>query len=395
MVEIEYKRNVYVMAIYGFLRGYGGSTFNTLFPLYMVYLGYKLSDIGGIATISNFFLIFILPVFGIVSDSYGRKPVIILTGVALASSLLLVGISPEYLILLTAYFLRRFSLRGGQPARGALVAESVAPEAMGAAFGLVTSSVLATRVFVPSLAGYIADTSGYQLAFLIGFISVSIGVGIFTVFGVETFKGIGRISLSKALNDLKLRKNIRWLYTSIILDRFGWSLWFPILNAYIGSIYGLPATSVGILNSIMYGVMMISQYVVGRWIDKAGYLKGLIYSEVLAVLAALILSITGYIEFLIAGLILTGLSVSFWTPSYNKAVSVNTEEEYRATEYSKMNMFRSIASVPAPYLGGYLYDYVDIRLPFLLSSIFFLITTFIFYKTYRKRERHFTLIQSI
>ena len=380
------RRNIYIMTVYGFLRGFGGSTFNTLFPLYMVYLGYRLSDIGGLATISNLILLFLIPLFGIISDSYGRKPVIILTGVALAMSLLLVGLSPEYLVLLTAYVLRRFSMRGGQPARGALIAESVPPEMMGAAFGLVTSSVIATRVFIPSLSGYIADTVGYEPAFLLGFATVSIGVGIFTVFGVETFRGSGRLSLSKALNDLKLRRGLGWLYLSIIFDRFGWSLWFPILNAYIGDIYGLSATTVGILNSAMYGVMMISQYLIGRWIDRVGFLKGLIISEVIAVFAALALSVTGYIEFLLAGLILTGLSISFWTPSYNKAISIHTEEEYRATEYSKMNMLRSIAAVPAPYLGGYLYDYIDVRLPFTLSAIFFTITTLIFYKTYKKRR---------
>ncbi len=380
------RRNIYIMTVYGFLRGFGGSTFNTLFPLYMVYLGYRLSDIGGLATISNLILLFLIPLFGIISDSYGRKPVIILTGVALAMSLLLVGLSPEYLVLLTAYVLRRFSMRGGQPARGALIAESVPPEMMGAAFGLVTSSVIATRVFIPSLSGYIADTVGYEPAFLLGFAMVSIGVGIFTVFGVETYRGSGRLSLSKALNDLKLRKGLGWLYLSIIFDRFGWSLWFPILNAYIGDIYGLSATTVGILNSAMYGVMMMSQYFIGRWIDRVGFLKGLIISEVIAVFAALALSVTGYIEFLLAGLILTGLSISFWTPSYNKAISIHTEEEYRATEYSKMNMLRSIAAVPAPYLGGYLYDYIDVRLPFTLSAIFFTITTLIFYKTYRREK---------
>jgi len=379
------RRNIYIMTVYGFLRGFGGSTFNTLFPLYMVYLGYRMSDIGGLATISNIVLLFLIPLFGVISDSYGRKPVIILTGVALASSLLLVGLSPEYLVLLTAYILRRFSMRGGQPARGALIAESVPPEMMGAAFGLVTSSVIATRVFIPSLSGYIADTLGYEPAFILGFIMVSIGVGIFTIFGIETYRGSGRLSLSKALNDLKLRRGLGWLYLSIIFDRFGWSLWFPILNAYIGDIYGLNATAVGILNSAMYGTMMISQYFIGRWIDKVGFLKGLIISEVVAVFGALALSITGYIEFLLAGLIMTGLSISFWTPSYNKAISIYTEEEYRATEYSKMNMLRSIAAVPAPYLGGYLYDYIDVRLPFTLSAIFFTITTLIFYKTYRKQ----------
>ena len=380
----RFNRNVYIMAIFGFLRGYGGSTFNTLFPLYMVYLGYRISDIGGIATISNFILLFILPIFGIISDSYGRKPVIILAAITLALSLFIVGFTQEYLLLLIAYLLRRFSMRGGQPARGALVAESVTPEAMGAAFGLVSSAILATRVFVPSLSGYIADTSGYEAAFLVGFVMVLLGIMVFVMYGEETLRERRSVDLDRVLEDLRFRRELFWLYLSIIFDRFGWSLWFPILNAYIGTMYGLSATMVGILNSVMYGTRMFSQYFIGKWVDKFGYIKGLLYSEVLAVISAILLSITGYMEFLVAGLILTGLSISFWNPAYNKAVSLNTREEYRATEYSKMNMLRSISSVPAPYIGGYLYDYVNPGLPFLLSSIFFGVTTIIFYKVSRR-----------
>lgn len=89
--------------------------------------------------------------------------------------------------------------------------------------------------------------------------------------------------------------------------------------------------------------------------------------------------------FLIAGLVFTGMSISFWNPAYNKAVSIHTEGDYRATEYSKLNMFRAIASVPAPYIGGYLYDHIDFRLPFLQSSIFFTITAAMFYKLAREK----------
>jgi len=48
-------------------------------------------------------------------------------------------------------------------------------------------------------------------------------------------------------------------------------------------------------------------------------------------------------------------------------------------EYSKVN-----SGGTSTIFGGYLYDYLDVRLPFTLSAIFFTITTLIFYKTYRE-----------
>jgi len=384
---IEAKRNIHVLAIYGFLRGVGSSIFNTLFPLYLVYLGYQLSNIGELATTANLLIIFIIPFLGILSDTYGRKPFIILTGAAMSIGLLIVGLTPQYIFLLMAYTLMRFSFRGGQPVRGALLAESVSHEMLGAAVGLVTSMFFLARVFAPSLAGYLADTTGYKTTFLLGALIVFIGVSTFTIYGVETHsKKKDKISISRILSDLKPRRNFTWLYISSLTDRIGWSLWFPLLNAYIGKGFGLTATQVGLLNSLMFSVNMFTQYLFGRWIDRVGYMKGLIASETAAAMAAASLSITGNINFLVSGMMLSGLSVSLWIPSYNKAVSLNSEEDYRAVEFSKLNMFRSLAAVPAPYIGGYLYDYIDPRLPFTLSCVMFILTTIIFYIVWRKRS---------
>ncbi len=364
----------------------GTSIFNTLFPLYLVTLGYQLSKIGELATVSNFLIIFILPFLGLLSDYYGRKPFIVLTGVTMALGLFIVGFTPEYIFLVAAYTLLRFSFRGGQPVRGALIAESVSKEMLGAAVGIVTSSFFIARVFMPSLAGVLADTTGYPPTFLLGGVIVVIGTTVFLVYGVETYRGRrDKLDLGSVWEALKPRKGFNWLYITTLVDRIGWSLWFPLLNAYIGKEFGLSATEVGILNSLMYTVILFTEYLMGRWIDKTGYFRGLIISEVTAAVAALALGVTGSIYFLIAGMMLAGLAVSIWIPSYNKAVSLNSRREYRAVEFSKINTFRAIAAVPAPYIGGYLYDYIDPSYPFIISSILFLVTSIMFYYVKKRR----------
>jgi len=379
-------RNIPILSIYGFLRGVGSSIFNTLFPLYLVTLGYQLSKIGEIASVSNFLIIFLVPFLGILSDYYGRKPFVVLTGYALAMGLFIVGLTPEYIFLVAAYTLIRFSFRGGQPVRGALIAESVSFKRLGAAVGIVTSSFFIARVFVPSLAGLMADTAGYPPTFLLGGFIVVIGATIFLVYGVETYQGRrDKLDLASVIRDLKPRKNFNWLYITTLIDRLGWSLWFPLLNAYIGKEFGLSATEVGFLNSLMFTVLLLTQYLMGRWIDKVGYFRGLILSEAIAALAGFTLGFTGSMYLLIAGMLITGMAMSLWIPSYNKAVSLNSEKEYRAVEFSKINTYRAIAAIPAPYIGGYLYDYVDPRLPFMISSVLFIITTAIFYYVWRRR----------
>ena len=339
-----------------------------------------MSGIGEITTLSSFIAVFSIPFLGLLTDYYGRKPFIILTGIAMALGLFITGYTASYILLVVAYALIRFAFLGGQPARGAMTAESVSKETIGEAFGIVTSSFFIARVFMPSISGILADSIGYDPTFLFGGLIVALGVVFFWIYSVETFHGKREIiSWKKLLDALKPKKTLSWLYITTILDRFSWSLWLPLLNAFIGDAYGLSATEVGFLNSIMYSTTLATQYLTGKWIDRIGYLRGLILSESVGALSAITLGITRSIYLLAIGIIATGLSISLWIPSYNKAVSINSEKEYRALEYSKVNAYRAMIAIPAPYIGGYLYDYVNQSLPFAISSILLFLTTGLFY----------------
>ena len=381
----RYNRNVYVLSAYSFLRGVGSSIYMTLFPLYLLILGYSMADIGGIATISSLILAFTVPFLGILVDYYGRKPFIIMTGFTMVIAFFLVGYSKLYIMLLAAYTLMNFSFMAGQPARGAMLSESVAKERMGEAFGIVTTSFFISRVFMPSIAGLMADYIGYKDTFIIGGFIILAGVLIFWLKGVETLnKRKIEFSWRNIVDELKPRKNLKWLYLGTISDRFAWALWLPLLNAFICDIYGLSATEVGFLNSIMYLATLVTQYAVGKWVDKIGYLIGLSLSELSGFIAALILGLLHSIGLLTLSLIFIGFSISLWIPSYNNAVSQNTRQEHRAIEYSKINSYRSFAAIPAPYIGGYLYDALSPTVPFMISSIVMIFAISIFYSKARR-----------
>jgi len=338
-----------------------------------------MTDIGIIVTISNLIIAFLIPFLGVLVDYYGRKPFIIFTGLLLAASLYLAGSYKVYWVLILSYSLSIFSFMAGQPARGALLAESVSPERMGEAFGLVTSTFFIGRVLIPPLSGYIADNIGYSNAFYMGSIVALFGSIIFSVYGLETLKERVTPRLNELLNMLKPKRELIWLYIGCMIDRFGWALWMSLLNAYLMDVYEISATGVGLMNSLLGISSMLTQYLAGRLIDKIGYIRGLILSEFTGFIASLFLGSTYIVYGAALALIIVGISISLWTPSYNNAVSLNTRPEYRALEYSKVNSYRVFISVPAPYLGGYLYDMISPSTPFLLSSLVMFTATIFFY----------------
>ncbi len=381
MKHMGLTRNIRILSLYSFLSGVGSSTFFTLFPLYLVSLGYGMSRIGEITTLSSLSVAVPISFLGLFADYYGRKPFIILAGLSLAVSLFVTASTRFYIWFIIAYALNMLSFFGGQSARGAMVAESVSKEKMGEAFGIVVSWFFLARVSIPSVSGVLASLVGYRLTFIFAGVTVLAGTLLFWVGSIETSARKGeKISWGEIASVLKPRKKLTWLYISTVLDRFGWALWSPLLNAFMSQAYGLSTVEVGFLNSIMGFTTLVTQYITGKWIDKIGYIKGLILSEFAGLSSALFLGVLKSVYSLILGVIMVGLSISLWIPSYNKAVSMNSKKEYRVLEYSKINTYRAVAAIPSPYIGGYMYDYLNPTTPFLTSSMLLFLAMMMFYR---------------
>ncbi|MHA1722811.1 MAG: MFS transporter [Candidatus Baldrarchaeia archaeon] len=387
----RYSRNVYILSLYTALVGIGYAVFLTLFPLYLLSLGYSMENLGAINTLANFFVAFIIPFIGTLADHYGRKPLVTLAGLAMATSLLVLGYTKTLPLLIVAYTLMNFSFMAEQPARGAMTAESVTEKQIGGAFGLTITPFFIARSIVPSLSGLMADNLGFNLTFILGGILTSIGVFLFFILSVETLEKEKRkkTSWKKAIEALKPRKDLTWLYIATILDSFAWGMWFTLLNAYIYDVHGLSATNIGFLNTFMFSITFLSQYLAGRWIDKKGYLFGFVITELLGAIATTLLGTTRHITFLFLSLLCIGLSIALWIPSFNNAISLNTEKEQRAREYSKINTYRSFISIPAPYIGGYIYDHISPQTTFLTSTtLLILATTFFYHKLKQETTQH-------
>ena len=119
------QRNITALAVFAFFRGTGVSIFMTLFPLYMIDLGYQVADVGAIATLSSIPCIVLLPLIGILIDWIGRKPIATLTGLTMVLALLTPAFTSLYPFLVLAYAFYFFSFIAGQPSRSALLADSI------------------------------------------------------------------------------------------------------------------------------------------------------------------------------------------------------------------------------------------------------------------------------
>jgi len=362
------KRNIKALAVFAFFRGAGVSTFMTLFPSYMIDLGYNMADIGTVASLSSIPCIALLPFVGILLDSIGRKPIAILTGFTAVFALFIPALTGRYELLILAYALFFFSFIAGQPSRSALLADSI-DEELGTAFAKTFMPFHIARAIFPFAAGYLTEIYSYNPVFLSFSLITVIGTIFFAFYSIEPTRKREKIRLKEELkNAFVLEKSILKLYVFAIVDRFAWQLWFPLLNAHFKEL-GMATSEIGVLNSIASATLFTAATFSGKLIDRIGPIKGLSLSEGIAVLSALLLSLASSRPASVFSVVLIGFSFSLWIPAYNVMIANASSQHQRGKAYSKMNTFRTAVAIPAPQIGGFLYDAFTPSLPFILSII--------------------------
>ena len=184
MKEINWKNNLRIAWIGCFLTGACVSLVLPFMPLFVEELGVEPSQVtfySGIAiSISSVSAAFISPIWGILADKYGRKPMMIRAGIAMTITMGGLAFVPNVFWLLVLRFFNGV-FTGYVPNATALIASQVPKDKSGYALGTITSGVLAGTLSGPFVGGLIAEVFGIRNAFLVVGALVSLAA-ILTIF---------------------------------------------------------------------------------------------------------------------------------------------------------------------------------------------------------------------
>ena len=152
MKEINWKNNLRIAWIGCFLTGACVSLVLPFMPIFVEELGVEPSQVtfySGIAiSISSVSAAFISPIWGILADKYGRKPMMIRAGIAMTITMGGLAFVPNIFWLLVLRFLNGV-FTGYVPNATALIASQVPKDKSGYALGTITSGVLAGTLSGP------------------------------------------------------------------------------------------------------------------------------------------------------------------------------------------------------------------------------------------------------
>jgi len=170
MQEISWKDNLRIAWFGCFLTGASISLVVPFMPIFVEQLGIEGDQVAfysGLAiSVSAISAAFVSPIWGILADKYGRKPMMLRASIAMTLTMGGIAFVPSVFWLLVLRFLNGV-FSGFVPNSTALIASQVPKDQSGYALGTLSTGVVAGTLMGPLIGGLIAENLGMRNVFLL------------------------------------------------------------------------------------------------------------------------------------------------------------------------------------------------------------------------------------
>jgi MFS family permease len=364
------------------LANMGGNMYGPLEALYLKDLGAGIGQIGLFYTVSQVIPLLLQILGGWLSDSIGRLRAIAIgsvVGVLVYVPLILTN-RWEWVLLASALGAVTRSLIG--PSFDAFIADHSAPENRARLFGITQTLFGIVSVVGPVLGGYLVEAINFKGMLMVAAVLYLAATVIRVSMAREASKGQAANPTPLTFKSLKTNLGAMMglilaggLFTWIMItdgvrDIF-FNMSFSFLSVYMQDIARLTISQIGIMNSI-FGVAMMAVMIPAGWLaDKVGERVNIAISFLfLAVSIGMIATIPPASPAWMYGLgwVIAGIGVGLATPAYQSLISKAVPPHLRGVAFGLFSTSLGLVSLPAPVIGGYLWEHVSPQFPFMLTA---------------------------
>jgi DHA1 family multidrug resistance protein-like MFS transporter len=378
MESVSWKKNLYVMFAAEFIVIMGFSFIMPFLPLYIQGLGnFSNSEAAfwsGISMgVSSIALFMSGPIWGVVSDRVGRKPMVLraLFGSAIIQTL--AALAPNIYLFVTLRFIQGL-FSGTVPAASALVASTTPRDRTSYAMGLLMLGVFLGNTIGPSIGGVLGKIVGFQNSFFIagGLLLIA---GLLVLFLVkEKFE---RPIKENSLGDvwrLLSSKAILPLLVTICIIGMSQNVVQPVVTLFIQELNpsGSASTSAGLAFGLLGLTGAASSLIAGRLGRRISLRKILALSCLGAALLTLspIWVTTATQLVILVGCM--GLFQGANTTSTSSLIGLSLPVSQQGIAYGLSQSAASLGNGLGPIIGGGLVSFLGLRYVFAVASGLFL-----------------------
>jgi len=381
MTSESWQRNLYAIFAAEFIVLMGFSFATPFMPLFIQELGTFTNEeaafwAGTSTSASGIAMFFSAPLWGIVADRWGRKPMVLRAMLTGAVILALIGIVPNiyYVIALRS---AQGLLTGTLAAASALVAASTPRNRMPFAMGLLMVAVFAGTSLGPLLGGFMADSVGYKAAFFITGGLIFSGGLVVLLFVKESFERPAKGQSASLISLLRLAKSKEMLPLLLVLCALhaGPQMMTPIISLFIRELdpTGMAATMSGLAFCFMGIVAAISSIITGRLGGHITLKRILVISCLGTGLLYLPPMWAGTVTQLVIFIALTGLLKGGLMTSSNALVGLSVPQNQQGIAYGLAHSANALGSGLGPLIGGSLAPLTGLRPVFGITGGFFML----------------------
>ncbi len=353
-----------------------------ILPFYIESLGASGSALGALMATFAVMQFLFAPIWGSLSDRFGRKPFLILGVLGNGIAMLFFGLSTQLWMLFASRALSGILSSATLPTAMAYIGDSTSSENRGGGMGVIGAAMGMGMVLGPGLGGWLAGTSLATPFFVAAGLSAVALIFIIVILP-ESLSPDQREPSSSKIQGPQFKEMWDALFSPIgILLMMAFILSFALTN--FESIFGLFA-----LERYQYGPQRVGAILTVIGINSVlmqGLLTGPLtkrWSEVSIVRLSLIGSAIGFVLMLLANSFVTVLiTVTIFVLSNSllrPVVSSLTSKRATIGQGVAMglnNSFMSLGRMAGPVWAGFLFD-SNIRYPYISGAIVMLIGFFV------------------
>lgn len=375
-----WKKNLYSLWCAQFIAALGLNLVGPFLPFYLRDLGVSgdkaIKIWSGVAFAAPFVVsAFMQPLWGILGDRHGRKPMIVRAMIGLALANILMGLAQSALQFVLCRFLQGF-LSGFIAPSLALTASSTPPEKTGYALGTLQSALVSSLIIGPLLGGAFMHFAGLRSMFVTTGVLCAAGALIVFLLVREEFTATdseGWTKLKNNFNRIVRSVELRSLFLLLILVQFSVFFLAPFISLYVEYLK-VPPQYTGLVTGLVFGIAGVTSTISapfwGKKSDKIGHKKVLCIAAigmVVFLLPQAFVTTAWQLMILRAGL---GLFVSGMLPVINSIIRHATDEHERGGIYGMFQSGYLIGNLIGPLAGGFLAAWMGLRPIFLVATFF-------------------------
>jgi DHA1 family multidrug resistance protein-like MFS transporter len=353
-----------------------------ILPYYAENMGATATHLGLLTGMYAGMQFLFAPVWGRISDRWGRKPVMLLGLFGFALTFAGFGLSTELWMMFVSRAISGLITSATMPTVMAYIADTTDHQSRGSGMSLLGSAMGLGAIFGPVIGGFMSEYGPSTPFFFSAALSLAVAVFAW-IFLPESLSGQARAAAkmqtgqqSPFLDVFRLLGTpVGFMLILALLTSFGISQMEGSSALFYKARIDAGGKEMGVIFMVMGAVSFLTQFLlVGRAINKLGEQKTFLLSLLGVALAFLLYQFISSLATAIPVVIVMGFCSSFFSPALNTMVSNRTADTEQGRTMGVMNSYYSLGRMIGPICGGIIFDHLGIQMPFYFASVIMLIS---------------------